>query len=153
MSDESALITELRRVVIQIAVKSHVSAAQVGRSTPSTDEDIGGKRPPGGTSGADDWSVDSEGYWLKSADYFQEQLDKIMRNGRSPLRLRALLDEAQETLKRWTTLHIPEGQEPEYGSPQWKRYVAESSESGGSLARRFNCSREYIRQVRLDYRS
>lgn len=147
----SALIDEIRSLVVKIAMKSHVSAANPGNSSPSTDDDIGGRRPPGGINHREDREAALEGYWLKSADHFQTRLNRILRNGRSEHELTVLRNAARETLTAWERTPLPSGQEPEYGSPQWKRWVAESGEDSGELARRFNVSRRYINRVRKDY--
>src|SRR6185437_13860908 len=97
------LVVELRRLVQQIALKSQISAAPVGWSNPSTDDEIGGKRPSGGVSRADDWSLEAAEYWMKSADYFQRRLERALRRperGREAI-VRGLVDEAEETLRRW----------------------------------------------------
>lgn len=134
---------ELEHVVLQIAMVSHVSAASLEPSSKSSDEDIGGKRPPGGV----DWQGDREpDYRQKSAAYFVRRLRD------HPAQVDLLLVEARGCLDAWRRTLIPEGQEPEFGSPQWKRWVAESLEDGGSLARRFNVSRQYIWEVRRAYR-
>lgn len=62
-----------------------------------------------------------------------------------------VLSEAREALELARRAPIPAGQEPEYGSPQWKRFIAESSVDAGELARRFNVTRRYINMIRQQY--
>ena len=65
---------------------------------------------------------------------------------------RGVVIDAYAALKNARRAPIPSGQEPEYGSPQWKRYIAESREDAGVLAARFSVTRRYINMVRCDYR-
>ena len=61
----------LRKVVLRLTVVSHVAAAGLGRVTPSSDEDIGGKCPGGGIDRFGDFQVD---YRQKTAEHFQRRL-------------------------------------------------------------------------------
>lgn len=81
-------------------------------------------------------------------DYWR---DRYNRAG-GPRTRRLVLTEAKEALELARRMPIPKGQEPEYGSPQWKRYIAESVEDTGALATRFNCTRRYINMIRRAYR-
>jgi hypothetical protein len=136
---------ELLRAIAKIATFSQVPAANVGQSAKSADDDIGGRRPSGGIDRKDDFQTD---FALKSADYFRRCLARC----RTERAITELLIEAKATIEAWMHTPIPPGQEPEYGSPQWKRWIAESSEDAGTLARRFNCTRQYIYQIRRGYR-
>jgi hypothetical protein len=138
---------ELHRLVLRLSVMSQIPAAPVGHSSHGSDEDIGGKRPgePTGLRMMEDYQV---GYALKSPEYFQREIGRA----RTEKRLRELLSEAQAALEAWQRTPIPAGQDPEYGSPQWKRWIAESSLDGGTLARRFNITRQYVHQIRRGYR-
>lgn len=70
----------------------------------------------------------------------------------TPHRQRELVSDALQALKLARRAPLPVGMEPEYGSPQWKRFVADSTEEAVSLARRFHVSKRYINQVRAAYR-
>jgi hypothetical protein len=81
----------------------------------------------------------------RTVSYYQGQL---RRRGAS----QALLDDIRRTVGAWRRMSIPVGQPPEYGTPQWKRYIAESREDAGELARMFHVTRRYINQIRQNYR-
>jgi hypothetical protein len=136
---------KLREVIVKIGLLSQVPAANLGRSSRSADDDIGGGRPSGGIVAKDDFAAE---FALKSAEYFRRRLARC----HTPRAVVELLAEAEATLEAWRRTPIPAGQEPEYGSPQWKRYIAESGEDTGVLATRFNCTRRYINKIRQQYR-
>lgn len=136
---------ELRSLIARLELMPGVNAASLERSAKATDEEIGGRRPAGGV----DWKGDrEEGYGLKSAEYFKRRMSWT----HSEVVLSGLVVEARAAVEAWTRLPLVEGQEPEFGSPQWKRWVAESRLDGGELARKFNVTRQYIAQVRKAYR-
>lgn len=121
---------------------------------PSSDEDIGGKRPPGTDREHPDGSNLAEvsafldSYHRRTVGYYRRRVAKCeTREQREALRL-----ELVGTIEAWLRAPLPVGQEPEYGSPQWKRYVAESREDPGVLATRFFVTRRYINKVRQQYR-
>lgn len=58
---------------------------------------------------------------------------------------------AREALRAAKYTPPPTGMEPPYGTVQWKRWIAASSETNAELARRFNVSAQYIGQVRKDW--
>lgn len=95
-------------------------------------------------------------YHRRTVWYFRRRLDA--RGGRGLPRelsggeLAQIRRELEETIEAWHRTPIPAGQEPEYGSAQWKRYIAESQEDSGSLATRFNVTRRYINKIRQQYR-
>lgn len=64
----------------------------------------------------------------------------------------AVFDAAVEALEHARRMSIPAGQPPMPGDPLWKRWVAESKLDGGELARLFNVKRQYIHQIRVQYR-
>lgn len=151
---DSPLILELRELVQRIALKSQVSAAPRGRATPSTDDEIGGKRPPGGINGADDWSLEADGYWMKSADYFQRRLDRILRRPESQQDklLTELIVEAAETLKRWQRSPLDVKRPESMADAKFEIFVAYSEEHAGTLARWYGCTPENIRRIRRKFR-
>lgn len=94
-------------------------------------------------------------YHRRTPTYFKNQLERC----ETEYRLRLLVDEARETLEAWRRTPIPQGQEPQPGDPQWKRYIAESKESAESLAARFwnpatrkPYGKRYINKIRQEYR-
>lgn len=135
----------LREVIARIDLLSHVPAANMGRSSRSADDDIGGRRPSGGVVAKDDFAQE---FALKSAEHFRRRLMRC----HTPQAVTMLLDEARKCLESWKRMPIPDGQPPEFGSPQWKRYIAESVEDPGMLATRFHCTRRYINKIRQGYR-
>jgi hypothetical protein len=144
MSDVS-VERELKQVVCELMLCSHVSAAQPGSSSRDASEGIGGKRPPGGIDRKDD----REHEWpLKSAGHFIARIN----NAHSERTLILILAEAKASLEAFERQPKPTKQnEPEVSSPQWKRYIAESTEGHGTLAGRFGVSRAYIQQIRKRY--
>jgi hypothetical protein len=135
----------LRVAIARITLLSQVPAATLERSSRSTDDEIGGRRPKGGIIAKDDFEPE---FALKSSEYFVRRL----RRCHTERAITELLTEALATLEAWQRAPIPKGQEPEYGSPQWKRYIAESTEDAGALATRFHCTRRYINLIRQAYR-
>jgi len=88
-------------------------------------------------------------YQRRTAEYFARQLERC----ESEYRLKMLVAEARETLEAWRRQPIPPGQPPEYGSPQWKRWIGESNKDAGELARLFGLTRQRIYQIRKGYRT
>jgi hypothetical protein len=145
---------ELRQVLAELELVSHVPAVNMDSSSRDAGEDIGGKRPPGGIHRQDD-REDSDNpershhHKQKSAEHFKRRLARARGNHQR----RQILTEAREALKAWKVQPPPpKDLEPERSSSQWKRYVAESSESHQTLADRFGVSRQYIAEVRRKYR-
>jgi hypothetical protein len=148
-------LAALRQAVAELSLISHVTAVNYDAKAPrDTSEDIGGRRPPGGDrehpnrKDVDEMVSYNASYHRRTVHYFVVQVERC----ETVERLIALRDEALSTLESWRRQPIPEGQEPEYGSPQWKRFVAESREDAGELARRFGVSRRYINRIRAEYR-
>ena len=142
----------LRQAIIRIELFSQAPAATLERSSKSSEEAIGGRCPKGGISVEDDFA---EGFALRSAEYYWRRLAKCYTHRA----ITELLSEALATLDAWQRTPIPKGKEPEYGSPQWKRYIAESDEDAGVLASRYwnpttqkNVTRRYINMIRKQYR-
>lgn len=133
-------------MLAELEMLSQVSAASTGSSTPSTDDDIGGRRPSGGIDRRDDKDVN---VGLKSADHFRVRFERC----HSDRMYMVILDEAREVVSSWKRTPIPPGDLPAYGSPQWKRWVAETNGriSHGEIARRFNVTRQYVIKLRRDW--
>lgn len=158
--DHSALQT-LRQLVAELALISHAPTSNYGNRQPvDSGEDIGGKRPPGSDRempnrrDMDEMTAFLASYHRRTPEYFRQELDRCS----TVERLEELVVEAREALDAWRRAPIPPGQEPEYGSPQWKRFIAESSEDAGTLASRYwnpttgrQITRQYIHKVRRDY--
>jgi len=136
-------MSSLGQVLAELEMCSHVSAVNLEPSSRDAGEDIGGKRPPGGIDRKEDHQPRESGERiLRSADYFRRQLKRGRPEG-------FVLADAEAALNAWRYQPMP--REPEYGSPQWKRWVAESPLSHGEIARKFNCKRAYVQQVRKVY--
>lgn len=135
---------ELRRSVLKLTLISHANPANLDPSHGTTTESKGGKRPPGGIDRFGDYQLS---YRQKSADHFVHQLRYV----RTVEDLEQLAQDAHDAVDAWKRTLIPEGQPPEYGTPQWKRWVAHSPLGTGELARRFSVSRQYILRIKRDY--
>lgn len=155
--------TQLRQTLAELELLSEVSAASLGPSSKSSDEEIGGKRPPGGIDKRADGTYDDDHEVIpiafKSLDHFKKRVERA--EVRSQLEedvdldqeLESILSDAQSALEAWKQPRRwqPGDPELEFGSTEWKRHVAESEESGGKLAAKWNCSRQYISQIRRQY--
>jgi hypothetical protein len=137
---------ELCDLLAQLEVVSQVSASQLGASRNGSEEDIGGKRPPGGEEYWRWWHADDADYPQKSLRYFRKRIERV----RDPATFQDIIVEARAALEACRRAPAP-SEEPEYGTPQWKRWVAESEEPPAKLAYRFNVSRQYIEKVRANY--
>jgi len=128
----------LKQTLLEMEMLSQVPAAQLERQSPSATTSIGGNRPLGGSDYASD-----------SLERFQRRI----RTARTPRDLEAILDDALVALSAWKEPRKWKPGDPdlEFGSTQWKRYIAESKESGGVLATKWGCTRQYIHQVRKQY--
>jgi hypothetical protein len=81
-------------------------------------------------------------------DFYRESFNRAQ----SQAARARVLQEAREALELARRTPLPAGQEPEYGSPQWKRWIADSDEDVGKLATRWHVTRRYINMVRASYR-
>lgn len=133
---------ELRQILANLEMMSQVDAVNLAPSPRNADEDVGGKRPPGGIDRKGDREPD---YPQKSADHFHRRLN----GARTQPQVDAILTDAEQALNAWRNQAVPK--DPEYGSPQWKKYVAASTLTHGELAKRFNVKRSYIQQIRREY--
>ena len=147
-----SLFRDIRQALLELELVSHAPTKNYdGKSRPSTDEDMGGKRPPGSDGehpnrrDIHEWSAWLDSYHRRTVGYFR---DLLAEEGASE----ALLAEIRETVRSWQVMQIPEGQPPAMGDPLWKRWVAESPLSDIELARLFSCKRQHIHKVRKDYR-
>lgn len=139
-----SLLGELRQVLAELELVSHVSAARPGSSGRDTSDDIGGNRPPGGIDRGDDREPEHP---QKSVEHFR----RCLRRARTDGQLEAVLIDARDALAAWRRQPAPSG-EPEYGSPQWKRWVAESELAPVEIARKYNVSRQYVHAIQRAYR-
>lgn len=138
------LTGELAQVLAELELVSHVSAARPGSSSRDEGEDIGGRRPPGGIDRGDDRERE---HLQKSAEHFRRRLARARTNEH----VETILADARTALAAWRRQPAPTG-EPEYGTPQWKRWVAESELSSSEIARKYCVSGQYIRRIRALYR-
>ena len=173
------LIAELRGILLQIALKSHAPTANAnvvlkGDDVPKEPErwrtrasqpivpHLGahGSRsgssstPRGGVSPRDDREAEAEEYWLKSAEYFQHKLNRILRRSESTreILIRELLVEAEETLRRWRRSPLDLDRPESMKDPKWGLFIAVSKEDAGTLARWYGCSRQHIYATRKKWR-
>jgi hypothetical protein len=135
---------ELRQVLAELELVSQVGAAKTGSSGRDEGEDIGGRRPPGGIDRRDDREID---YPQKSVEHFRRRL----RRAHSLWQLELILKDARKALEACRRQPAPSG-EPEYGTPQWKRWVAESDLGPSDIARKYGVSKRYIVRIRTQYR-
>lgn len=87
-----------------------------------------------------------------SAEPLADEYRRRFSNAKSQFTRRKVVLEAIQALQQARRAPLPVGMEPAYGSPQWKRYIGESTEDAGQLATRFHCTRRYINQIRAQYR-
>lgn len=83
------------------------------------------------------------------ADYYRDRF----ANAYSWASRRAVVLDAVKALEVARRMPLVDGQEPDMAHPQWKRFIAESPLDGGTLARRFGVSRQYIFEVRKAWRN
>jgi hypothetical protein len=148
--------SELRTVLAQLELCSHVQAVNLDPSSRDSGEEIGGKRPPGGIDRSEDratvgpvGSGEPRPRVLRSAEHYRRRIAKA----HSQRALERVLADARDSLDAWRRQPAPSKKaEPKVGDPGWKRYIAESKESSSVLAARFGKSGAYIREVRRKYR-
>lgn len=139
----------LRQVLAELELVSHVPAVNLDPLTRETSgEGIGGKRPPGGIDRRDDRRDDDDHHHpQKSVDHFRRRLAHARTDEQRAL----ILTDAEAALAAWKRQPAA-STEPAYGSPQWKRWVAESKLSHQQVADKFGISRSYVAKVRKQYR-
>jgi hypothetical protein len=142
---------QLQQVVVELTMVSHAPTPKYDKAGgPDQGDDIGGRRPPGSNRehprkrDVQEFQDFLACYQRRTPEYFRSQA----RRCRTVQQLEALVVEARGVVEAWRRMPIPQGQEPEYGTPQWKRFVAESSLSHAELARRFHVTPSYIAKVR-----
>jgi hypothetical protein len=160
-----SLDSEIRRALAELELVSHAPIGAYGRQAHDTTDSTGGRRPPGsdaefrprkpstpfreGDAASEKvWSEYEEELLAWEACYHRRTVDYYRRREPSD----ALLIDIRRTVEAWRRQRIPPGQAPARADPQWKRYIAESNEDGGELARKFGVTRQYIHQVRKAYR-
>lgn len=138
---------ELRQALAELEVCSTVSAV-AGKGSRDTSEDIGGKRPTGVTDDhperheLEDWRA-----WpLKPVEHYRRRVERAA----SATALESVLRDVRRAIERMRRQPAP--LEPVLGDPQWKRWVAESSEPASEIARRFHVSKRYVNKVRAQWR-
>jgi len=134
---------QLAQVIAELSMISHVPAVNLEPHL-STEEDIGGRKPPGGTNHSDDRDPD---IWVKSAEHFQIR----MAGCRTSRDLELVLVDARRALQAFKRSPAVPGKDPEYGSVHWKRMIANSTESDDELSRKHGCSRAMIHKVKRLY--
>jgi hypothetical protein len=139
---------ELRQVIVQLGLCSHVSAVNFDPSSRDAGEDIGGKRPPGGLDRKEDGEREP-GRMLKSAEHFRRRLARA----RSERALTEILADAEASLSAWRRQPPPKDKEhPMPGEFNWKRWVGESKLSVQEIANKCYVSPQYVGRVRKQYR-
>lgn len=144
MSARSEAARELRQILAELELISQVPAVNLESSGGDAGEDVGGKRPPGGLIGKDDRQDE---YPQKSVEHFRQRAARA----RDEAVLARILDDARMALVAARRQPAPTG-EPEYGTPQWKRWVAETDLASAEIARKYGVSKRYINRVRMLYR-
>lgn len=156
--ERGSLEQQLRQTIAELDLVSHISAISLDTSGRDTSDDIGGRRPTGATgdgrksrdrseNGGGSFYEGPHEFPLKSADHFRKRASKAF----SEHAMQKVLDDARASLEAWKRRPLPTG-EPEYGSPQWKHWVAQSPLPDGDIARKFNVSRQYVNRIRTQYR-
>lgn len=136
--------SELAQVLAELELVSHVPAVNLDPLPPKTaDEKPGGKKPRGGVDRKDD---QERGYALKSASHFRRRL----AGAHSDKALEAILADAKKALAAHRR-QPPPPDRPEYGSPQFKRWVSESELSAAKIGSLYNVSRQRIERIRAAY--
>jgi hypothetical protein len=162
----SVLRREIRQTLLELELVSQVPAASLGSSSRDSTESIGGKRPPGGVQWHDEGSDEEvKDFPQRGVEHFKRRIARVQRNAQrrldegvelelversSTASLRQILKDAKDALR--AAKRQPPAKEPPFGSPQWKRHIAESKDGHGTLATRFGCSRAYIQEIRRKYR-
>lgn len=153
MNELSAGISaDLRQVLVELEMMSHISAVNLNPGSRDSSEGIGGKRPPGGVDRREDRyrpapgeTTDDERV-LRSADHFRRQLAK----GRNP---EYVLEEAREALAAFRRPPKPRDKgHPMPADFNWKRWVAESDLPSSEIARKCGVTGQYVRRIRKQYR-
>lgn len=140
---------DLRQVLVQLELCSHVGAVNMDPSSRDAGEDIGGKRPPGGVDRRED-AEREPGRMLKSAEHFRRRLARA----RSERALTQILADAEASLSAWRRQPPPRDKEhPMPSDFNWKRWVSESSLSSSDVARKCFVSKRYVNRIRAEYRT
>jgi len=150
-----SLRRELKQVICELELCSHVSAVSLDSSGRDSGEDVGGKRPPGGVDRAEDRVAEPERQKKdlnadrglpRSAAHFRRRMAKA----RTERALEAILADAKRALVAWK--RAPRIAAPVLGDPQWKRFIGESNEPTSALASRYGKTPQYINRVKAEYR-
>jgi hypothetical protein len=142
-TDKKSLLRELGQLMLELELVSQVSASQLSTSR-SSDEEIGGKRPPGGLDYAGDYD---DAYPQKTKQYFAYRL----RHTRDWAEIEQITAQARKAVDRCKR-RPPPTDAPEWGSSDWKRWVVEHTElTHSQVAEKYNCPRQYIYKIRREY--
>jgi hypothetical protein len=134
-------------VLADLELISNVSAASLERSSGDSQEDVGGKRPPGGTDRQGDREPD---YPQKSAGYIRRRIKHAAQRG-VDAELDAIIREGHEARDTCRRQPEPAGIEPERGTLQWKRMIANSPERNDVLASRHQIKKRTVYLLRQKY--
>ena len=141
---QAATLRELRQVLAELELVSHVSAARPGGSSGrDQSESIGGKRPPGGIDRKDDRE---RGHAMKSPEHFRRRIAKA----HSEKAFEAILADARASLEAHRR-QPPPSDRPELSSAFWPRWASESDLPAREVARLSGCSRSYVEKIRKRY--
>lgn len=151
------LILEIRRIVLRIGLVSHAGAAQLGRSSKGTDDDIGGRRPSGGIEKHDEYCrgcKDCDGtFALKSAEHFQRKLQRC----NTAFQLQRLRDEAQAAWEAWSHTPAPKPADldpiRDRGTFYWKCAIADDDRPLETVKTFYMVSRATVYRYRAKYRA
>jgi hypothetical protein len=154
MTLDSELVRDLRQVICELELVSHVSAIDyAGKEGGRSSEHPGGKRPPGGIDRREDRYRDlvpddkTPERILRSADSFKERALRA----RSNYALETILAEAESALAAWRRSPSPRDESADYKGALAKRWIAESAESDAELARITPFKRKEIEEIRRQY--
>lgn len=144
MTDEQQtddLYELVRRVKAKMSLLELVSHGKTGAYDSDGGRGAPDSKPPGGGVGkADDFQID---FPQKSHLAFRATYAQVVKD------LQALDVKIAEAVKAWK--QTPRRDEPEFGTFEWKRWVGETDQSDGEIARKYSCSRQYVNRIRHEY--
>ena len=136
---------ELEQIIARLKVMSHVpSGFKDGKTSRSTDEAVGGRRPNGGVDRKDDRQED---WALKSAEHYQARLKHAHTEGIVLLILR----DARRTLRAYTHTPVPVSADPKPGDPLFMRWLAKQDGRVEDISYRTGVSRALVYKARDTY--
>ena len=147
---------ELRQVLAELELCSHVPAVNITPSGRDAGTDVGGNRPTGGIDRREDRAREElstgddpdRGVLLRSAEHFRRRLAKASSERAEA----AILEDARRALAAYRRAPKPRDLgHPMPSDPQWKRWVAESQLPAREVARKCSVSRQYVEKVRKQW--